>query len=54
MTVKVSHTAEIQSLFNEAAGLNNDQGSPRAKQILLRLINDVAKIIEDLISVHGD
>ncbi|MFI8481010.1 catechol 1,2-dioxygenase [Pseudomonas sp. NPDC078700] len=48
MTVKVSHTAEIQSLFNEAAGLNNDQGSPRAKQILLRLINDVAKIIEDL------
>ncbi|MFZ3206947.1 MAG: catechol 1,2-dioxygenase, partial [Pseudomonas sp.] len=48
MTVKVSHTAEIQSLFNEAAGLNNDQGSPRVKQIMLRIINDAAKLIEDL------
>ncbi len=48
MTVKVSHTAEIQNLFNEAAGLNNDQGSPRVKQIMLRIINDAAKIIEDL------
>jgi catechol 1,2-dioxygenase len=48
MTVKVSHTAEIQKLFNEAAGLTNDQGSPRVKQIILRLINDAAKLIEDL------
>ena len=48
MTVKVSHTAEIQKLFNEAAGLNNDQGSPRVKQIVLRLINDAARLIEDL------
>jgi catechol 1,2-dioxygenase len=48
MTVKVSHTAEIQNLFNEAAGLNNDQGSPRVKQIMLRIINDAARIIEDL------
>lgn len=48
MTVKVSHTAEVQNLFKEAAGLNNDQGSPRVKQIMLRLINDAAKIIEDL------
>ncbi|MFP6847276.1 MAG: catechol 1,2-dioxygenase [Pseudomonas sp.] len=48
MTVKVSHTSEIQNLFNEAAGLNNDQGSPRVKQIMLRLINDAAKLIEDL------
>ncbi|HGM4333469.1 catechol 1,2-dioxygenase [Pseudomonas sp. PS1(2021)] len=48
MTVKVSHTAEVQDLFKEAAGLNNDQGSPRVKQIMLRIINDAAKIIEDL------
>jgi catechol 1,2-dioxygenase len=48
MTVKVSHTAEIQDLFKEAAGLNNDQGSPRLKQIMLRIISDAAKIIEDL------
>lgn len=48
MTVKVSHTAAMQALFKEAAGLNNDQGSPRVKQIMLRLINDAAKLIEDL------
>jgi catechol 1,2-dioxygenase len=48
MTVKVSHTAEIQKLFNEAAGLNNDKGNLRVKQIMLRIINDAAKIIEDL------
>ena len=48
MTVNVSHTAEIQRLFNEAAGLNNDQGNPRVKAILLRIINDLAKVIEDL------
>lgn len=48
MTVKVSHTAEVQDLFKEASGLNNDQGSPRVKQIMLRIINDAAKIIEDL------
>ena len=48
MTVKVAHTAAMQDLFKEAAGLNNDQGSPRVKQIMLRLINDAAKLIEDL------
>ncbi|MFZ3206199.1 MAG: catechol 1,2-dioxygenase [Pseudomonas sp.] len=48
MTVKVSHTAETQDLFKEASGLNNEQGSPRIKQIMLRIISDAAKIIEDL------
>jgi catechol 1,2-dioxygenase len=48
MTVKISQTAEIQAFFKEAAGLNNDQGSPRMKQLLLRILNDTAQIIEDL------
>lgn len=48
MTVKVSHTTEVQDLFKEASGLNNDQGSPRLKQLTLRILSDVAKIIEDL------
>jgi catechol 1,2-dioxygenase len=48
MTIKISHTAEIQKFFEEAAGFGNDQGSPRVKQIMLRIINDAAKIIEDL------
>jgi catechol 1,2-dioxygenase len=48
MTVKVSHTQEVQDLFKEACGFNNDQGSPRLKQIMLRIVSDAARIIEDL------
>ncbi|NQD96940.1 catechol 1,2-dioxygenase, partial [Pseudomonas sp. CrR25] len=38
MTVKISHTAEIQKFFEQAAGLTNDQGSPRVKQLVLRIV----------------
>ncbi|RJG08839.1 catechol 1,2-dioxygenase [Pseudomonas cavernicola] len=48
MTVKISQTAEIQKFFEEASGFGNDNGSPRLKQIILRILNDSAKIIEDL------
>ncbi|MDT4835669.1 Catechol 1,2-dioxygenase [compost metagenome] len=48
MTVKISQTAELQKFFEEAAGFGNDNGSPRLKQIILRILNDTAKIIEDL------
>lgn len=48
MTVKISHTADIQAFFKEASGLGNEQGSPRLKQLMLRIIQDTAKIIEDL------
>ena len=48
MTVKISQNADVQRFFKEAAGLNNDQGSPRIKQLLLRIISDTAKIVEDL------
>ncbi len=48
MTIKLVHTAQVQDLFNKAAGLNSEQGNPRMKQLILRIINDAAKIIEDL------
>ncbi|PWU27923.1 MULTISPECIES: catechol 1,2-dioxygenase [unclassified Pseudomonas] len=48
MTVKISQTAEIQKFFEEAAGYGNDAGSPRLKRIMLRVLQDTAKIIEDL------
>ena len=48
MTVKISHTADIQSFFEEAAGFGSDNGSPRLKSIILRVLQDSAKIIEDL------
>lgn len=48
MTVKISHTADIQKFFDEAAGLGNDEGSPRLKRIVQRVLQDTAKLIEDL------
>lgn len=48
MTVKIAHTAELQSFFKEAAGFTNDDGNSRLKTIVLRILQDSAKIIEDL------
>jgi len=48
MTVKISNTAEITAFFEQAAGLDHEQGSPRVKQIVLRVIQDLARIVEDL------
>ncbi|TWI47071.1 catechol 1,2-dioxygenase [Pseudomonas duriflava] len=48
MTVKISDTAEIQSFFEKAAGYDNDNGSPRLKRIMVRVLQETAKIIEDL------
>ena len=48
MTVKISHTDAIQAFFKEAAGFGNDNGNPRLKSILLRVLQDSAKLIEDL------
>ena len=47
MTVKISHTAQIQQLLEKAAGFDNDNGNPRLKRILLRVLQESAKIIED-------
>jgi len=48
MTVKIAHTADIQKFFEEVSGLNNDLGSLRMKRVTNRIVNDVARIIEDL------
>ncbi|UFQ02640.1 catechol 1,2-dioxygenase [Pseudomonas fitomaticsae] len=48
MTVKIAHTAELQKFFEEAAGFANDGGSSRLKTIVLRVLQDTARIIEDL------
>ncbi|MBA1202609.1 catechol 1,2-dioxygenase [Pseudomonas capeferrum] len=48
MTVKISQTADIQTFFKNAAGLGNDEGNPRLKQIVLRVLQDTARLIEDL------
>jgi catechol 1,2-dioxygenase len=48
MTVRISSSDEIQAFFKQAAGLDNDQGNVRVKQILLRVLQDSARLIEDL------
>ncbi|MGH8465218.1 MAG: dioxygenase, partial [Pseudomonas sp.] len=48
MTVKISQTADVQNFFHEVAGINTDQGNQRFKQIVLRIIQDAARLIEDL------
>ncbi|WP_085633299.1 catechol 1,2-dioxygenase [Pseudomonas sp. R16(2017)] len=48
MTVKIAHTAELQAFFEEAAGFSNDLGSTRLKTIVLRVLQDAARLIEDL------
>lgn len=48
MTVKISNTADITAFFEQAAGLDHEQGNPRVKQIVLRVIQDLARTVEDL------
>ncbi|MDU9031227.1 catechol 1,2-dioxygenase [Pseudomonas mediterranea] len=48
MTVKISHTPEVQAFFKEVAGVDNDLGNPRFKRIILRVLQDVSKLIEEL------
>nr|AAK33066.1 catechol 1,2-dioxygenase [Pseudomonas putida]AAK50819.1 CatA [Pseudomonas putida] len=48
MTVKISHTADVQAFFNKVAGLDHAEGNPRFKQIILRVLQDTARLVEDL------
>lgn len=48
MTVKISHTADIQAFFNKVAGLDHAEGNLRFKQIILRVLQDTARLVEDL------
>jgi len=48
MTVKISHTADIKAFFEQVAGLGQAEGNPRFKQIILRVLQDTARLIEDL------
>ncbi|NBA93469.1 catechol 1,2-dioxygenase [Pseudomonas sp. R5(2019)] len=48
MNVKISHTAQAQDFLEEASGLKNDAGNPRAKALIYRILRDTVNIIEDL------
>ncbi|TWE07206.1 catechol 1,2-dioxygenase [Pseudomonas sp. AG1028] len=48
MTVRIAQTVEVQKFFEDAAGFTNDKGNARMKTVIHRVLNDTAKIIEDL------
>src|SRR3989338_432659 len=48
MSIKLSHTESVQSFFKEVSGLNNDQGSPRMKALVNRILMDSIRLIEDM------
>lgn len=48
MNLNLSQTPEVQAFFEKASGFDNDRGDPRSKQIIFRLLQDAAAIIEDL------
>ena len=48
MTVKTIQTEAVQALLKKVAGLDKDQGNPRMKEIIYRLVSDLYKMIEDL------
>jgi catechol 1,2-dioxygenase len=48
MSIKLSHTESVQNFFKEVSGLSNDQGSPRMKALINRILQDSIRIIEDM------
>ena len=48
MTVKTIQTEAVQMLLKKVAGLDKEQGNPRMKEIVYRLVSDLYKMIEDL------
>ena len=48
MTVSISNTPDMLEFFLDAAGLKNAAGNPRNKRIVLRILQETAKLIEEL------
>lgn len=51
MSVTITNSSEVQDLLRDAAGYGNDQGRPRNKLIvlrMLRMLQEAAKLIKEL------
>lgn len=48
MTVKIFNRPDIQEFLNELSGLNSNDGNPRMKEIVHRLMSDLFRAIDDL------
>ncbi|ADZ92841.1 catechol 1,2-dioxygenase [Marinomonas mediterranea] len=48
MTVKTMQTEAVKALLHKVAGFDNNEGNPRAKEIVARLVTDIFQMVEDL------
>jgi catechol 1,2-dioxygenase len=48
MTVGICNTPQVLEFIKDAAGLKNEAGSVRTKQIVFRLVQEVTRMIEEL------
>lgn len=48
MTIKITPTAEVTQFFEQASGFDQAGGDTRVKTIIFRVVQDIARIIEDL------
>ena len=48
MTVSISNTPDMLEFFQDAAGLKNAAGNPRNKRIVLRILQETTRLIEEL------
>lgn len=48
MSIKLSDTPTVQRFFEKVAGFDNEQGNPRTKQLIQRILMDSIRIIEDM------
>lgn len=48
MTIKIMQTDAVQTLLKKVAGLDNNNGDARTKQIVHRIVSDLYQAIEDL------
>ena len=46
--MSITQSAEIQSFLDSIAGVRNDEGDPRTKEIVRRIVGDLFSTIEDL------
>src|SRR3546814_12842421 len=48
MSIKIFDTPEVQGFLKTVSGLDGNEGDPRAKQIIHRIVSDLFKAIDDL------
>lgn len=48
MSIKIFDTPEVQDFLKTVSGLDTNEGDPRAKQIIHRIVSDLFKAIDDL------